>query len=168
MANAALPILSVDEIRRFKSRVIDTGGCHEWSGYRNPKGYGLLKLRGIVVMAHRVSYRHHYDEIPDGLQVCHKCDNPSCVNPDHLFLGTNLENAMDRVAKGRVDAKKGEAHHNCKLTASDVTEIRRRHSAGEARILDLSREYGVNPPAIHKIVSGKTWKHLTHGAACGA
>ena len=76
-------------------------GCWEWQGYRNPLGYGRMRKDGKKHLAHRISYTLFVGEIPEGKMLCHKCDNPSCVNPDHLFVGTNQDNVSDCIAKGR-------------------------------------------------------------------
>lgn len=78
-----------------------TDDCMEWMGQRLPKGYGTLAINSVRTYAHRVAYSLAFGPIPDGFQVCHRCDNPPCCNPTHLFLGTALDNARDRVAKGR-------------------------------------------------------------------
>jgi hypothetical protein len=80
--------------------------CIEYAGYVNKDGYGRLRAGGDKILAHRLSYEHNVGEIPEGLLVLHKCDNPSCVNPDHLFLGTDKDNHDDAIAKGRIDPSK--------------------------------------------------------------
>ncbi len=87
--------------KRFWGKVLRTGDCWLWVGARNPKDYGKLGLYGKTLASHRVSYELSFGPIPDGLAVLHKCDNPPCVRPDHLFLGTLKDNSQDCLAKGR-------------------------------------------------------------------
>lgn len=92
-------------VKDIKAKIMATikvsGECWEWQGYRIDKGYGRLRHEGGKKLAHRVSYEAFVGAIPDGMCVLHKCDNPPCVNPDHLFLGTNLDNVKDCINKGR-------------------------------------------------------------------
>ncbi len=87
-------------------------GCIEWKGHKDPKGYGRFSSHGGEVLTHRIAYLMHYGEIPDAMHVLHRCDNPSCVNPSHLFLGTNQDNMDDMVRKGRSSKLFGKANPN--------------------------------------------------------
>lgn len=132
--------------------------CWLWVASRNRNGYGLLMSNGKhVAVAHRVSWvLHKGDPIPDGLFVLHRCDNPPCVNPEHLFLGTNADNMRDMAEKGR----SGAGGFNKKVNEAQVKEIRRRHAAGENRT-HLGREYGVSKWTITQIVNRRRWSHVS-------
>ena len=148
---------------RFWRFVQKSDGCWEWTGGRAGKGYGAFGIdRDHMAYAHRVSWEMHFGPIPTGLFVCHHCDNPPCVRPDHLFLGTVVDNAVDMVSKGRHRAGKphrGESNLNAKLTEAAVRDIRTRRAAGE-RPIDLGREYGVTGSLITAIAARRAWKHV--------
>ena len=131
--------------------------CWLWTGAKNikTKKYGRFAHGGQKVQSHRFAYEFCYGQIPDGLQVCHKCDNGRCVRPDHLFLGTNAENMADKLVKGL--QLKGEKVNTAKLSAAQVMEIRSRK--GE-RPRDLAKEYGVKECTISNILANRIWKHL--------
>lgn len=133
--------------------------CIIFSGCKDKLGYGKMKRDRKVVYAHRYAYQQEHGEIPHGLLVCHRCDNPSCVNPKHLFLGTNLENTRDRVAKGRSKggAAGGEMNANAKLTKDQVDEIRASIISGKNNS-EIARLYNVHHATISCIRLGKTWK----------
>ena len=136
-------------IKRTKNyRVSPETSCWDWLGGVNNKGYG----------PHRRFYQRLVGPIPTGMQVCHHCDNRRCVNPDHLFVGTNSDNVRDMVRKGRqvIPDRRGERHPRAKLTKQQVDEIRERYRAGEGQTA-LAREFGVQQPAIWKIVTRRTW-----------
>lgn len=100
-------------------------GCWLWTGARHPQGYGFIKRKdGTQLRAHRVAYELAYGPIPPGLQVCHRCDNPRCIRPGHLFLGTARDNAADMVAKGRAARNAGERNGGALLTRPQVVQIR--------------------------------------------
>ncbi len=151
---------------RFWARVapMDTpGGCWEWIGIRNAGGYGKAwhggKYRngGRSVLAHRASWAMENGPIPEGLDVCHHCDNPPCVNPGHLFVGTTLDNMRDMRAKGRAPCVTGNANPAAKLTAADAVAIRREYALGGVRQVDLARKYGVGQAAISRVVLRQNW-----------
>ncbi len=113
------------------------------------------------VVAHRISYELNCGEIPAGMVVCHKCDNPPCVRPDHLFLGTRQDNIEDMRRKGR--AARGTKHFRAKLDPDKVRDIRRRHKDGEAVKL-IAKSLGVRPGTVYAVIDGKTWAHVTEEA----
>jgi len=149
-----------DFIDRFWARVRkSTGGCWEWIGSRNQDGYGNFHARqdGLVFWrAHRFSCHINHGPIPPDMDVCHECDNPACVNPKHLWLGTMKDNVADREAKGR-GATTGAKNGNAKLTENQVLEI---VQSGETTIA-LGSKYGVHPSAITNIRLGKKWSSVT-------
>lgn len=134
--------------------------CWLWLGWRTAQGYGGFEAFGIC-RAHRFSYELYVGPIPDGICVLHKCDNPPCVNPNHLFLGTKRNNIIDCVAKGRYPIKRfpGELHPKAKLTDAIVLECRERHLKGET-INSLAREYGVTGAGMGDAIRGQSWSHL--------
>lgn len=152
-------------IVRFWERVdigrFDT--CWEWSGYRD-KGYGQIRTQSGLVLTHRLAYEFMWGPIPGKLFVCHRCDNPPCCNPWHLFIGTQLDNMRDMVSKGRQNRwkgrQRGEGHKNAKLTTNDIERIRTRYKVGDITKADLGRQYKVSYVTIAQIVKGRTWKHV--------
>jgi len=131
--------------------------CWPWKAFRMPAGYGQvggeLKPDGTRRMeyTHRVSWELHFGPVPAGMVVCHRCDNPPCVNPKHLFIGTTQDNASDAKAKGRTAL--GERNGQVKLTDAQVREIRRRHAAGGVTQRSLAHKFGVQYMQISRIVN---------------
>jgi hypothetical protein len=147
-------------VERFWKRVDKSGDCWLWTGGKHDFGYGIFSPgRYTRIYAHRFSYELHYGPVPDGLYVLHRCDNPPCVNPAHLWLGTHLDNTADRHRKGRSRGHDliGEDHPRAKLTAAQVHDIRERYASGQASGVQLAREFGVRPTNISRIVLGQTW-----------
>lgn len=139
------------------------GECWEWHGAKHDFGYGLITEGPRAVYAHRVSWEFFMGPIPDGLLVLHVCDNPPCVNPAHLFLGTHEDNVRDMVQKGRhgYGGGPGEKCNAAKLTRKQVGEIRSRRSAGE-KGSSIAKDYGVTVGTVYHIANKLTWKE-DHG-----
>lgn len=137
-------------------------GCWLWIGAYGTYGYGSFgrgKYTGGTSKAHRVAWFYTHGPIPDGMDLCHHCDNPPCVNPDHLFLGTQADNNADRDRKGRHKALCGSSNGQAKLTERKVMEIRLWYAA-KVRQADLARVHGVNQTLIQRIVTGRVWRHV--------
>ena len=147
-------------LERFWARVQKSDGCWEWTGARTAAGgYGEIMVDGVPWRAHRLSWTLVNGPIADGARVLHRCDNPPCVRPEHLFLGSQAENVADMEAKGRARHPVGERHGNAKLTEEAVRSIRAAHRSGVTRAY-LARQHGVGWDAIGKIVSGEMWAHV--------
>lgn len=140
------------------------GGCWEWVGAKSKEGgYGCAWIRGKREKSHRLAYELCVGKIPDGMLVCHKCDNPPCSNPSHLFLGTNLDNSKDCTNKGRNRRERGEDRYNAKLSGSEIAMIRMRYRfrGGKDSGCSLAKEFGVAKTMISAIVKNKKWRHIT-------
>lgn len=133
-------------------------GCWNWTAGKHPKGYGHIRSGGKIKAAHRVSYEIHCGTIEDGLHVCHRCDNPACINPDHLFLGSNVDNMADKIAKGRQSRLHGADNGKAKLTDTAVRAIR---AAKGIPSSELANKYGVNRSQIWLVRTGKRWTHIS-------
>lgn len=148
---------------KFEKR--DGNYCWNWTAYKDLEGYGTFWIAGRMQLAHRVAYQLYVGAIPEGLCICHVCDNPACINPSHLFPGTHTDNMRDCNNKGRGRPKcnwpdsSGEKHGRSKLTEEDIRTIRMMCASG-SRQADLAREFGVTPGNISKIVCGRNWKKV--------
>ncbi len=166
-----LKVVSTED--RFWSKVRKTDdGCWFWLGGKI-KGYGRFAIdRRRYVRAHRYSFELTRGPVPDGLGVLHECDNPGCVRPDHLFVGTDADNVADRDAKGRTARgdrsgartvpsarPRGDAHAMSKLTGPSVALLKQRLRDGATQ-REVADEFGVASPTISHIVAGRTWRHV--------
>lgn len=146
--------LSTDERFWAKVRVGHPLECWEWQAYRTSDGYGRITIDGAVVGAHR----HVMGlKVGDAMHALHRCDNPPCVNPAHLFLGSQADNVTDAARKGRMP--RGIGHRRAKLTEDDVRAIRLRTDAGETRA-SIADDYPVTPDVIAKIARRELWTHV--------
>lgn len=130
-------------------------GCHLWIHSGLPHGYGLVQHRKAKLLAHRAAWMTARGEIPDGMRVCHRCDVPACINPDHLFLGTAADNTADMVRKGR--SAHGARNGMARLSASDVTAIRDGLAHGATQG-DMHRRFHVSRATICNIANNKNWR----------
>lgn len=146
-----------DSAARFWAKVDKSGECWNWTGSRNDQGYGQFRLDGKGRKAHTVALEWELGYLrPPHLDTCHKCDNPSCVRPSHLYFGTRQQNSDDAWARGRT--RVGEDRPAAKVTELDVVAIRTDYAAG-AEVDDLSAAYGLKNSTIRCIVLGFKWKH---------
>lgn len=149
---------------RFSALVVKRPGCWGWSGYLDPNGYGRVYAGAErnTVLAHRVSWELTSGMIPEGVCVLHRCDNPPCTNPEHLFLGTQRDNIADMLRKGRDrrgPGMPGVKHPNARLTDDAVREIRKRCSAGEKQ-RDVASDLGITQAAVSLVVRRINWSHV--------
>jgi len=138
-------------------------GCWEWQGSLDKDGYGLFwdGEKQKNARAHRFAYERLHGPLGN-LQACHRCDNPACVRPEHLFEGTNKDNMDDKAEKGRTlgfAAMKGEQHTQAKLTEVDVSQIKRRLASGDKQ-KEIARDYGIDATVISRIKTRKIWKDV--------
>lgn len=151
------------------------GTCWVWTGSRQGDGYGTIRASDRTMLTHRAAWIVEHGPIPDGLKVLHRCDNPPCCNPAHLFLGTDQDNSNDMIAKGRSNKasgdahgfrfhperwRRGENHTSAKLTATQVLAIRAEYAQGSITCVRLGAKYGINHASTYAIVKRKTWKHI--------
>ena len=146
--------LSLRERFNLQHRVDTETGCWEWTGTKIHTGYGQLTDNYKKKSAHRASYELHIGPIPDGLYVCHTCDNPGCVCPDHLFVGTNTDNLRDMAKKGR--STRGEKSATAKLCELDVWLIRNI----EGHTCAMAEFFGVHRNTILSVRTRQSWKHI--------
>ncbi|MCE5211838.1 MAG: HNH endonuclease [Deltaproteobacteria bacterium] len=137
---------------QFEKFVIKKDGCWGWTGTKSTNGYPQIRHNKKIIHGNRVSYELHHGEIPRGLDVLHKCDNPECTNPDHLFLGSHLDNMHDAILKGRMRGKR---------TFSDdfIKTIRDEYAKGERTVKELGKIYGIGADYLSRIVNHKARRY---------
>ena len=142
---------------RFMAKVDQSGDCWIWTGYRDKKmGYGMFWLGGKMHLSHRVAYELFKGPIAEGMHVCHSCDVPGCVNPAHLWLGSNAANVADKVSKGRQSSMKGTAHPSARIDEATVRWIRSCELSGA----EIGRRLGMDRSSINYIRKGRLWGHV--------
>lgn len=151
--------LKIDLKIRMEKYLQWNNNCLEWIGPKSSCGYGLINYKRNRYLAHRAIWIMKNGEIPYKFEICHKCDNPSCCNLDHLFLGTHDDNMKDMVSKKRLKGKKGEANTQSKLTEDEVKEIRKMKLEGWYGTT-LAKKFNVTHALIYSICNKKSWKHI--------
>lgn len=155
--------LTPRDIARFEAKFVKVDGCWNWTASRR-HGYGQFSLGGVLgtmEQAHRVAYTLYIGVIPDGMCILHSCDNPSCVNPQHLWVGSRADNNMDRDQKDRCKPATGERCATAKLTAANVLTILRLAQQPRTSQRSLGRRFGVNQSGISRIINRKRWVTVT-------
>jgi hypothetical protein len=157
----ASELTEADKIRFFsKINTSDNSTeCHIWKDSKSHRGYGWFSMRGKGAQAHRIAFALANGSVAAGMCICHRCDNPSCVNPAHLFEGDQGVNVRDMFSKSRVKRPQGSAHGMSRLTESQVVAIRDRRKGGET-LKSLARVFGVDASLISLIALRKIWKHI--------
>jgi hypothetical protein len=154
----------MEPVDRFWYKVQKSDGCWEWQGCKNRQGYGLATVRGSTMAASRYAYELTFGPVPTEMHVCHHCDNPPCVRPDHLFLGTPQENKDDARRKGRrvgrfprLGPKPRPHGRKAKLDVEAVAYIRANYVPWKVSLYALAKRFGVDPRTVHRVVTGETW-----------
>lgn len=151
---------SVEDRFWDKVDIGDKDECWEWTAHTGSAGYGKVSIDGQTILAHRVSWELHFGEIPAGLCVCHHCDNPVCMNPNHLFLGTLADNNADRAAKGRSANAQGACNNGAVLTETEVLEIRALYQNTGHTQPEIAAMFGISQAQVSRIVNYKKWGWL--------
>lgn len=158
----AHPPRTIEQIKQRiheMTKIDPVTGCWVWQGKKS-HGYGHLRVKGGERLAHRMAYRIFKGDIPEGLGVLHDCDNPACCNPDHLHLGTQADNVREMHERNRAGKARGEKAGNHVFTDEDVIRIREIYASKEMTPGQLAKHFDVSVPAIHAVITGKTWRHV--------
>lgn len=151
--------LVISDVVYFWSKVDKSSNCWIWTASKTNGRYGQFYAQGKRCLTHRYSWLIHNGDIPKGLCVCHTCDNPPCVNPKHLWLGTNADNMRDKIKKGRLRVGIGERNGKSKLVTKQINSIRALYLKGYVQTV-LAKKYDVCQQTISHIVTRKFWKHV--------
>ena len=152
------PTTQITLLDKFNASYKKIGECWIWNDKLLSTDYGVFYISGTSYLAHRMSYALFIDAIPKELFVCHKCDNPSCVNPDHLWLGTQADNMADAAKKGRMP--RGEKSTNSKLTEKQITELLNLYATGNYSQEQIAKMFSISRTVVSNLLHNKTWKHL--------
>jgi hypothetical protein len=153
----------------FWSKVDRSGDCWLWLASRRPNGYGTYYVDRVPMLAHRIAWELTYGSIPQGLFVCHSCDTPACVRPDHLLLGSARANLLDARRKGRAPVAtprpktgllRGEQNPAARLTVNSLVEIRRRVAVGTEPYATIAAAFGVSRSLVYQLAHRKVWRHV--------
>ena len=144
---------------RVYSQVTYEGECHIFNGNKDDCGYGRIHKDGGLIRIHRASWEKENGPIPEGMYICHKCNNRACLNPEHLYAGTQLDNMRDRKISGNYASMEGEKNNSAKIKAIDIPTIRMRIRNGDT-CYSIARDYGVTGEAILHIKNHRTWKNF--------
>lgn len=157
MAGDAMKFTAIQRLEMY-SIPEPNSGCWLWTKFVDKDEYGFIRNNGVRMRAHRFSYQYHKGNIPSGMVVCHKCDNPSCVNPEHLFIGTKKDNTQDMLNKGRngLTGARGESNGNTKLKELDIIDIIKSSKSYKK----LAEIYGVGSSTIARIKKRQVWAHV--------
>ena len=161
-------MMDKNDYLRFVKKIKYGDGCWDWIAGCTGSGYGVFILKGKQIYSHRLMWMLvNQKDIPGNMEVCHKCDNPKCVNPNHLFLATHYINMQDMNSKGRVRFVRGERSHLSKLTSKDVTKIKKLWSDKTIKYgqkmkfcEDTASRYDVTARTVYLIINNKRWKHI--------
>lgn len=154
------PSLDADGVIRWTGWTETLTGCWEWGGTRDEAGYGKVRFYGPRVMAHRLAYEAWIGPIEGDLLVRHSCDNPPCINPAHLLIGTQVDNMRDMEERGRARRRHGEDNGNAKLTYVQVKQIREQRKSGRT-LTSLADEFGVSISLIGMIARREAWRSVS-------
>lgn len=151
---------------RFWSKVEKTETCWNWISSKDPRGYGQFRISGKTIKAPRYAFFFAHGHWP--LNALHHCDNPSCVNPDHLYNGTHKDNMRDKTQRGRNNTPKGDACAASRLTSTQVAEMRAEYKSGVVGYSQLARKYQCSLSTVQRTIKGQTWRHLLTAAQAEA